>query len=837
MFFTPPDLPTNNIVRKELFSALSGAPEQFLYLYAPAGFGKTIATAGWVRIQPAQNAWIALDEYADTPHRFFRSFLEALCQIQKTNHRLFTRLDKMEHTALPLDILLESLPLLSINSEPCILVLDDWHYIRDEQVHKGLSLVLRRLPKNWRVLLLSRQGPQGDLADLALKGEMAVFTADALKFQAGEVRQLFQKSSQPLTEQQAQDILDETGGWAIAVNARRVGNHRFGGEEKSLFDNYLDSQLWRLLEKKDQELLIKTSVTEELSPSFCHAVTGLSDSKKRLEALCRQNLFISSLPGGNFRLHPLFQKYLTGKFEEYPPHLQQDIFDRAGHWHLDHADHFTAMAYFARAKNITQLSHCLQKANEYTVSSDIEWRMVFMQRYVFSLLDHAFIRGNLSLVRQSAWFHFLAGDAAGFEADMDTIYPQLPGVQDPRTQETLSFLTSLDYRVPAGVYMQSLKAALAQVSLPSSAGQAIQTATITINLPYAHRSMRDYSECANDLEPFLSLSKDSIGKLLGKEYNALEDAIRAGIHYEQNDLDTALRFAQKAMDACAASSSPEIIFSANTIFMVILRAQNDELQAQRVEVAIEEMLEKTGALYLEPNYLALLCEKHIRDGSRRAAENWLARYNTDTGGLPALYQMHLHFTTAQAFLATGRYEDAIHFLHKVERLAHAFHRPLDSIQTNILLSIAYWQNHEQKHARASMKLALKTAQPFGFTRIFLNETQTVVTHIFQSLLNSARSDQADPGYLHFLRSISISRTGDRGHGTNRDLPSSPLPLSGKQKEVLSLMSEGLTYVEIAQRLDIQYSTVKSHVKKLFEKLNVNSFEAAVLAARQAEPAE
>lgn len=49
-----------------------------------------------------------------------------------------------------------------------------------------------------------------------------------------------------------------------------------------------------------------------------------------------------------------------------------------------------------------------------------------------------------------------------------------------------------------------------------------------------------------------------------------------------------------------------------------------------------------------------------------------------------------------------------------------------------------------------------------------------------------------------------------------------LPLSAKQKEVCLLLAEGLSYQNLAQRLNVRPNTVVDHVRKIYDKLDVRS---------------
>ena len=55
-------------------------------------------------------------------------------------------------------------------------------------------------------------------------------------------------------------------------------------------------------------------------------------------------------------------------------------------------------------------------------------------------------------------------------------------------------------------------------------------------------------------------------------------------------------------------------------------------------------------------------------------------------------------------------------------------------------------------------------------------------------------------------------------------------LSPREKEVLNALVEGLSYKMIAARLSISFETVRSHIKRIYEKLRVHNNTEAVAKA-------
>ena len=55
-------------------------------------------------------------------------------------------------------------------------------------------------------------------------------------------------------------------------------------------------------------------------------------------------------------------------------------------------------------------------------------------------------------------------------------------------------------------------------------------------------------------------------------------------------------------------------------------------------------------------------------------------------------------------------------------------------------------------------------------------------------------------------------------------------LTPREKDVLACVVEGLSYKMIADKLFISYETVRSHIKKIYEKLHVASLTEVVAKA-------
>jgi LuxR family maltose regulon positive regulatory protein len=124
--------------------------------------------------------------------------------------------------------------------------------------------------------------------------------------------------------------------------------------------------------------------------------------------------------------------------------------------------------------------------------------------------------------------------------------------------------------------------------------------------------------------------------------------------------------------------------------------------------------------------------------------------------------------------------------------------------------------------------ALSMAEPEGYRRTFLDEGQPIAALLYQSIASGT-----NPTYAGILLKEFSKESAEQPAAFLQVDPDEKLiePLSDREQEVLALIAEGLSNQEIAERLYLSLSTVKSHASHIYDKLNVSKRTQAVSRAR------
>ncbi|MEO8954087.1 MAG: LuxR C-terminal-related transcriptional regulator, partial [Ktedonobacteraceae bacterium] len=177
----------------------------------------------------------------------------------------------------------------------------------------------------------------------------------------------------------------------------------------------------------------------------------------------------------------------------------------------------------------------------------------------------------------------------------------------------------------------------------------------------------------------------------------------------------------------------------------------------------------------------------------------------------------------------------------LERLLHAAEegeRKGSVIEILLLQALAHQMQGDISAALVPLDRALTLAEPEGYVRIFVDEGPPMAVLLARLHEHARKRPRAaltnvPLAYIERLRALLRGERVQEGTSPAAPAPAQSLldPLTERELEVLRLIAAGLSNRDIAARLVLALSTVKSYVNTIYGKLQVESRTQAVARAR------
>ena len=231
---------------------------------------------------------------------------------------------------------------LAAQNTPVRLVIDDFHLLTEPRVLNGLDFLLKNAGPGLRLVVSSRADPPLPLHRYRLAGELAEIRAGDLAFSVAEAGQLLAQHGCTLSADSLECLTRQTEGWAAGLRlaAMSMAGHpdpdRFVRElvtEESALTGYLVKEVLDTQPPEVRELLLSTSILEQVNAEVAGELAGNGQAGRILAALAHANAFVQPIGGGWYRYHTLFAQMLRLKLRLECPDRIASLHRQAARWY------------------------------------------------------------------------------------------------------------------------------------------------------------------------------------------------------------------------------------------------------------------------------------------------------------------------------------------------------------------------------------------------------------------------------------------------------------------------------------------------------------------------
>jgi LuxR family transcriptional regulator, maltose regulon positive regulatory protein len=876
-----PLLKSNLLNRNHLINRLCTAKKWPLVIVTgSAGYGKTSLAVQWVKRCNLRVAWYSIDDEDNDFDVFFRYLMAALIEADTRFEETVGPLLHVQTRFSEKDVIPAIVHAFNVIGENIYLILDDYHVIQDDGIHRTLSRIIRYLPVNMHIVIISRYKLPQSLFRLKLQYDVLELDQDDMKFSEHEAEMFFkQVIPLNLSRNQIRDLTRFTGGWVAGFQIFGLslkGKKNLEGIDETIKTasgeviGYLINEVVGDQPEKVKSFLYHTAVLNRFNAEVCEFITGLPDAGKILGDLCRMNLFLVPMDPEQvwYGYHQLFSQAVCHWVRASCPGLLEQARKKAAIWfarhhYLEDAFHYaSASGDFEFTADLLE-DYLIFLFERYEVASSLRWltklpREVFLKRPLLRLFECAFKIDN----RESTDIDPVLRDIEGGQSE--TI-EQLEEGKKRLCRDLLVYLKAVSgYYRNVDVDVEQLQAAIEAISpanRPLAGIIRILIATRHMVIFSDLKSAEDQMKiAAGDISPFESVLAKmnwavimaSVLRLQGsltQSEKILEEAFvflnqkklydaplkyllylpMAWIFFQRNELEKASEYGVVNLRYAERAGHTEAILSGCYLLSRICMAKGDHTEAMRYAHkmrSISKPLEMSSLSNFSDALLPLLfismnpgyTDKQAGGGKFHLLEPF------------SLHALAEAMTRAILLLYQGKLQETIFLLEDLHEKCAKRHIMEILLDIDILLSGVLLLTGDREKALGIMKETLNFTEQEGYVRPFVTYSPLILPLLRHFAKNPKNSLQAV--YVDSLMKACALQKNISSVTSHPGPKKNSYGLSQREIEILRLMTHGYKNREIAEMTYVSINTVKTHVQNIFRKLDVKSRLQAILRGKE-----
>ena len=880
-----PPVTDDLVPRRQLVQELeTGLRRPFTLVSAPAGYGKTTLLSSWLQETGHPHLWYSLEPGDNDLHTFlsylFTGLQDKEPQIGKNILELLSLAKLPPLSRLSEQVVNE----LDRVSSFLVVVLDDYHFIKNQEIHTILSTWLRHPPRQVHLVISARQDPPLPLAWLRARNQVTDIRVSRLRFSREEMQSFLQHHIDTTVPEHMLAALEEkTEGWITALRLITLYLQQMPDLTMLLqklsrsyiyFNEYFFNEIMNLLPSSIKEFLLQTSILNRFNKDLCDALfhdkSGIGESGANIEWIFRNNLFIEMLGEDElwYRYHHLFQQWLQQQLTQ--SHSKEEIRElhhRASHWFRENGFPDEAIEHALQAGEVMDAVQIVEENLTGILSADRWW---VLQKWL-NRLPEKVRNQHIKLVMGQAWIYYLKDLTASLPALLEQIEKLIAKqpVDDTTRGEIEFFKGYMDYWLHPGEEMDahfrkafqwiprtfsfSSSCALVYRALALQASGRMQEAQDFLNdllthveetnyifrsriwasFTYIHLLNGDLTAARNYARQLAELADATENKYVG----AWADYLLGFWHFQRYEISRALPFFKKVLEQRYIFGARPALDGMMGLAMCYRYLGEEDSLPKTLQLIDDFVRHNQNPILLNVAnsfyaHLALDAEELTTAG------RWVRSIDLHVLPINQVFWLENPFITRLRYLlksaSAAELPQVIARIEKELQFYRRLHNVPRSIELLILLARAYQKNQQLKEAQKALQRAVELACAGGWIYPFVEAGESIA-ELLPQIPVQGEQQYFVRELLHTItnRVLNIPETekaGDSRITREEKGIATYHNLTNREMDVLVLLSRRFSNKEIATQLAISPGTVKRHTLRIYQKLGVGNRRQAVQKA-------
>ncbi len=873
--FHVPKLPVDFVFRERLSNKLDDIfHNEVVLISAPTGYGKSTILTSWLKKQTVNYAWLSLSEQENNLQQFILYFTyaikEKIINFNDEIIELVTAPEKLSAKIL-IDHFLNALAELD---QPFILVLDDYHLVRNAEVNHFISRLFEYQQPYFRLIISTRRDPNLPLFDWRLKNRLVDIRAKDLSFTRSEIITFLKKFTNNIPEEDVLNSIEKVSeGWItglrlfiLSVDKMEELSQRYMKREMENF-HIFDQLVKDILNRQspvNRNYLLKLSLLDEFNEELFYTIceerkqklSNLNSFTEFIEMLSYSNMFIISLDERHnwYRFHHLFKDMLARiARQELSNETRIKILDSAASWLLENQLIGQAIEYSINAGKYEKAVAAFSQ-----IRTELLSRSLWMElEQIFSLFPDNLADKYSMLSLTRGWLHIYKGNIPEMIANIDPT-EELILSESFENEERDNFIGEIEtmrawaryfFNIDMEKCLWHSRNAIEKLASANTYPMGVAWIFYGASMQTQHMSSEGKKKIYETLYSsknasltsnlllilcyiewlegnLVSLKRTSMQLVTFGEKENHKEAQANGWYfygmavYFMNEDHEALNAFKKLYELRHFTLQVHSFFGILGLAYILVELGNiDEAEAYFEELE-KSAMERGGPVYIH-FARAFIAEFNFLSRQKKSGLMW-AKEISDLDLLPMS-----NFSSPQ--LAQIRilaeddnpesWEYASQIMEKIIPFLEKYNNSNFLIRVLALYSFVSYKQGKRIAACDTLERVFALSEPRGFVRTF-----TDLGSQMSEMLKECRQKKRHMKYIDdLLYQMTVAE-----HQTKEEL------LTSREIQVLQLLGNQLSNKEVGNKLFISEATVKRHVANIFKKLNVVSRKEALIKTKEME---